>query len=172
MLRLANRSTTSDQLDPTNGPRELFLVSDATLAGASESAGVGAASSDGVFRIVLRPGDSQTSWQTGTYYRLGQAIVDNARVKRSKRNILSTNVSGNDWENSLSMLPNERGVEQSRLITAPVLVIDRDSDPNGRAKTLGIDINNDADVLNQIRSAPDYIAVSELMVALGYQQGD
>ena len=167
VVRLGNRTSVNDQLDPTLGSNQLLLVSDATPVG-FPGTNLGAARDDGAFRLVLRPGDSQTGWNSGSYYRLGQAVFQNGRVKRSKRNGVSTTVDAADWADSFSMLPSIRGIEQSRLIIGPILVIDRDSDPAFDSATLGINLSADQDVVQQIRSAPDFIAIAGLMAQFGY----
>ena len=171
VVRLGARTSVGQQLDPTNGSNQMFIVTDATPA-AVDGTSLGAGTDNGVFRMIMRPGDSQRTWEDGNYYRVGQAVFDENRIKRSKRNGPSTEVSSDTWADSYSMLPTVRGIEQSRLITAPALVIDRDSDPDPDSITLGVDLNADADVLDQVRSAPDFVAIAELMVQLGYSASD
>lgn len=171
IVRLGGRTTVGQQLDPVNGSGQLFIVTDATPAPVPGTS-LGAASDNGVFRLIMRPGDSQGVWENGKFYRIGQAVFDANRVKRSRRNGPSEDVLSDNWADSFSMLPSIRGIEQSRLITAPALVVDRDSDPDPDSVTLGIDLDADNDVLEQVRSAPDFIAIAELMLQLGYTAAD
>ena len=168
VLRLGGRSQLSEQLDPTLGADQLFLVSDATPAAPWQVSDNPAVSYTDMFRVTLRPGDQQTSFAPGAYYRVGNAVMESGRVKRSRRNGFAPQFTGDDWEPSMSMLVDARGIEQSRVTQAPVLVVDRDSDPDPGSFTLGVNLDSDTDVLGQIRSAADFRAMSGLMKALGY----
>jgi hypothetical protein len=170
VVRLGGASQVGEQLDPTLGAGQVYLVSDATPAAAGVL-GNSARSFSDVFRLVLRPADLQDNFKAGNFYRVGNAVFHEGRVKRSKRNGVATEFLGDDWEPSVSMLLNARGLEQSRVTQAPLLVIDRDSSNDPASQTLGVNLDSDADVLGQIRSAADFQAVNGLMIALGYVSG-
>lgn len=102
IVRLSGRATVANQLDPANGASEVFLITDSGLDPA-----VGAEPSD--YRITIRPADSSTGFTPGTYYRAGTPIARNGRVFRAKRNKIINTFTSDEWEQSLVMLPSQRG---------------------------------------------------------------
>lgn len=158
VVRLSGRGTLAGQLDPTNGQGQLFLVDDSTVSDASPNA----------WRVLLRPGDSGTPYAVGTYYRPGQAIFAEGRVRRAKASGLWQAYRSEDWESSLSMLPSVRGIERGRSSVAPAIVVDKDQSNDPNSKTLGVDLSSDPEVLAQMRSTTDFEGVARFMLALGY----
>jgi hypothetical protein len=162
VLRLSGKSVVGEQLDPTNGKDEIYLVDDATpIAGSTSS-----------WRLMLRPGDSAEGFVPDSYYRPGQAIFANGRVKRSKISGVQTGFDSDNWENSLPMLPSVRGVERGRAAVAPSIVIDKDRSNDPASTTLGVDLDTDPEVLAQLRGSTDFEAIGKLMLVLGYANSD
>ena len=167
MVRLGGGVANVDQqLDPTNGTNQLFMVTDATPS-PDEISG-----NDYSYRLLIRPGDSATTFSANSYYRIGQAIFQSGRVQRSKRAEVQTTYDGAIWENSFPMLPDARGVELGRTATAPTIVLDKDLSDDPTSLTLGIDLNNDVDYLAQLRSGADFQGIARFMSAIGYSEGD
>ena len=166
IMRLGNRASTAAQLDPTNSPGELFIVSESTVH--SDGEGVSA----GRFQLVVRPGDSASTFAANTYYRVGTPVFNANRIFRSKRNQAFPSFSNDQWEESLPMLTNQRGVESLRTAIGPELLIDKDLSNDPNSTDLGVNQSTDADVLAQVRSATDYQGVSEFMEAVGYNAND
>ena len=162
VMRLGNRTSLGDQVDPVNGANQTFLVSESTI---ESEAGTGASNN---YRLTVRPGDSASSFVPGSYYRVGTPIVNSGRIFRAKRNKIFTTFSLDEWEPSLSMLPNERGVESLRIAIGPELFLDKDLSNDPNSFDLGINQNTDADLLGQIRSSTDFVAIARWMEALGY----
>ena len=161
VVRLGSKSSVTNQLDPTNGAGELFLVSESTV---DNTGGV----STSHFNIVMRPGDSATSFTPDSYYRVGTPALNSNRVYRSKRNEAHATFSRDEWEPTLPMLTNERGIEALRIAIGPELLIDKDLSNDPDSTDLGVNQATDVDILNQARSATDYRGVSDFMKAVGY----
>jgi len=166
IMRLGNRASTSAQVDPTNGPGELFIVSESTVH--SDGGNV----SDGRYQVVIRPGDSADAFTANQYYRVGTPVFNSNRIFRSKRNQAFTSFSNDQWEESLPMLTNQRGVESLRIAIGPELIFDKDLSNDPDSTDLGINQSTDADVLAQVQSATDYQGVSEFMEAVGYNPNE
>ena len=162
VARLGSRSGLAAQLDPTNGPRQVFLVSESTVDNTE------AVVSTSRFNIVLRPGDSATSFIADNYYRVGTPAFNSGRVFRSKRNDSFSTFSNDEWEETLPMLVNERGIEALRIAIAPEVLIDKDLSNDPNSTTLGVDQTTDDDILKQVQSATDYRGISDFMLAVGY----
>lgn len=163
IVRLGSRASVADQIDPSNGSNQLFLISDSVTTGATGSY---------EYRLTLRPGDGLTSFEPGRYYRVGTPIFNSGRVYKAKRNKVYTSFAADEWEPSFLMLPSERGIESSRAAIAPEIIFDKDISNSPSSTTLGINQLTDADVLNQIRSSTDFRGVSGLMQAIGYSPND
>ncbi len=161
VVRLGNRNSVATQLDPTNGASELFLVSESSV---DNTGGVSASR----YNLVLRTGDSAGSFTPGRYYRVGTPALNSNRIYRSKRNEAYTEFSTDQWEPTLPMLVNERGIEALRIAIGPELLIDNDLSNDPDSTDLGVDQTTDAAVLNQVRSATDYRSIYDFMVAVGY----
>lgn len=166
VVRLGNRSTLSGQLDPTNGAGQLFLVTESTVHS------TGGNTSDGRFSLVLRSGDSATTFTPNAYYRVGTPIFNANRIFRSKRNASAATFSSDVWEASLPMLTDQRGVESLRIAIGPELLIDKDISNDPDSNDLGVNQDTDVDVLAQYRSTSDYRAIAEFMRAVGYSEAD
>jgi hypothetical protein len=166
IMRLGNRASTAAQLDPTNNPGELFIVSEARVH--SDGTGV----SGNRFEVVVRPGDSAGAFAANKYYRVGTPVFNANRIFRSKRNQEFQSFSNDQWEESLPMLTNQRGVESLRIAIGPELLIDKDLSNDPDSTDLGINQTTDPDVLAQVQSATDYQGVSEFMEAVGYSAND
>lgn len=164
IVRLGNRSTLGDQLDPSNNSGEIFIVSEVNNSG--EGFGSNA------YRMLVRPGDSASSFNSANYYRVGTPVSSNNRVYRSKRNDKFDTLSTEQWEPSLAMLPDVRGVELLRISAGPTLLIDADLDSNPDSTDLGINQSTYTSILQQIRSSTDFLGVALLMRALGYSAQD
>jgi len=160
ILRLGNRSTLNQQLDPANNSNEVFIVS--TSKDSHSSFG-----SD-VYKIVIRPGDSASSFNSSTFYRVGTPVLRNNRVFRSKRNKRFSTFSTESFEASLPMLPDERGVELLRTSSGPLLVLDSDLSNSPTSTDLGINQSTNTLILDQVRSSTDFQGVSSFMRAIGY----
>mgnify|MGYP001598876833 CR=1 FL=1 len=162
IARLGGRSGVNTQVDPTNGANQLFLVSESSV----DNTGAGVSGSR--FNVVLRPGDTATSFTAGAYYRAGTAALSSNRIYRAKRNGAFASFSADEWEPSLPMLANERGIESLRIAVAPEIIIDKDLSNDPASTDLGIDQLTDADVLAQLRSSTDYLGITNFMLAIGY----
>lgn len=162
IARLGSRSGLSTQLDPANGSGEVFLVSESTI----DNVGGGVSSSR--FNVVLRPGDSASSFIPDNYYRVGTPASNSNRIYRSKRNETFSSFSTDEWEPTLPMLTNERGIESLRIAIGVELLIDKDLSNDPDSTDLGVNQETDADVLAQVRSATDYRGVGDFMLAVGY----
>jgi hypothetical protein len=160
--RLGGRSSTATQLDPTNGAGQVFLVSESSVDNAGGSV------SSSRFNVVLRPGDSATSFTPGEYYRVGTPALSSNRIYRSKRNDAFDSFSTDEWEPTLPMLTNERGIEALRIAIAPEVLINKDLSNDPDSTDLGIDQTTDTDILQQARSATDYRGIADFMLAVGY----
>ena len=165
VVRLGGKSNVANQLDPTNGAGQVFLVSESTV---NNTGGV----STSRFSLVLRPGDSATSFTPDAYYRVGTPALNSNRVYRSKRNDSYSSFSLDEWEPTLPMLTNERGIESLRIAIGPELLIDKDLSNDPDSTDLGIDQTTDQDILNQIYSSTDYRGAYDLMTAVGYSAAD
>jgi hypothetical protein len=161
VVRLGSRSGVNTQLDPTNGAGEVFLVSESTV---DNTGGV----SSSRYSIVLRSGDSASTFKADNYYRVGTPALNSNRIYRSKRNEAYTVFSEDEWEPTLPMLVNERGIESLRIAIGPELLIDKDLSNDPDSFDLGVDQETDDDVLKQVRSATDYKSIADMMLALGY----
>ena len=164
ILRLGSRTSVSEQLDPTNGTNELFIVSsskdtDTTLG-------------SNVYKLVIRPGDSATTFNPSTYYRVGTPVVEGDKVFRSKRNERFTSFSSDKFEASLPMLPDVRGVELLRVSSGAVLTLDSDLSNSPTSTDLGVNQSTNSLILDQVRSTTDFQGISFLMRALGYNNQD
>ena len=164
ILRLGGRANVVSQLDPTNNPNEIFITSTV------QEAKVGLGSS--TYRLTIRPGDSASAFNSGSYYRVGTPVTKENRVYRSKRNAKFSTFSGDQWEPSLSMLPDARGVEYLRVSSGPTLLIDGDLSNDPDSTDLGIDQSSYEPILDQVRSSTDFQGVGLLMKALGYATQD
>ena len=166
IMRLGNRASTSGQLDPTNAPGELFIVSESTVHNEGNNV------SGGRFQVVVRPGDSAEPFTPNKYYRVGTPAFNSNRIYRSKRNQTFASFSNDQWEESLPMLTNQRGVESLRIAIGPELLIDKDLSNDPNSTDLGVNQATDLDILAQVQSATDYQGVSEFMEAVGYNTND
>jgi hypothetical protein len=164
VARLGNRSGLATQIDPTNGTGQVFLVSEAFV----DNTGLSVSSSR--FNLVLRPGDSATTFTANEYYRVGSPAFNSNRIYRSKRNDAFASFSEDEWEPTLPMLTNERGIEALRIAIAPEILIDKDLSNDPNSTTLGVDQTTDVDILSQVRSATDYRGVADFMIAVGYSR--
>jgi hypothetical protein len=164
ILRLGGRSNVTGQLDPTNNSSETFITS--TVQDAQGGLGSGS------YRLTIRPGDSAAAFNSGSYYRVGTPITKDNRVFRSKRNAQFDTFSGDQWEPSLPMLPDARGVEYLRVSSGPILLIDGDLSNSPDSTDLGIDQSSYAPILDQVRSSTDFQGIGLLMRALGYAAQD
>lgn len=167
VLRIGARTSVEGQLDPSNGADEVFIVTESAITSVPS-----AAADTGYYKLLIRAGDQASSYAPGTFYRVGSAVFHDGRVQRSKLNGYSDQYEGQYWENSFSMLPSVRGVETGRAGIAPSLVIDKDLSNDPDSHTLGIDLDADEEFLLQLRSTADFLAISHMMLALGYSQDD
>jgi len=165
IARLGGKSNVANQLDPTNGAGQVFLVSESTV---NNTGGV----STSRFDLVMRPGDSATTFTPGEYYRVGSPALSSNRVYRSKRNDAYPSFSLDEWEPTLPMLTSERGIESLRIAIGPELLIDKDLSNDPDSTDLGVDQATDQDILDQIYSSTDYRGVYDLMTAIGYSTTD
>ena len=166
VARLGSRTGTSTQLDPTNGSGELFLISESTV----DNTGTGVSGSR--YNLVLRPGDSASTFTPDQYYRVGTPAFSSNRIYRSKRNEAFTTFSTDEWEPTLPMLTNERGIEALRIAIGPELLIDKDLSNDPASTNLGVNQETDADILAQVRSATDYRGIGDFMQAIGYSSSN
>ena len=70
------------------------------------------------------------------------------------------------------MLPDVRGIEYLRVSSGPVILIDADLSSDPDSKDLGIDQSSYGPILQQVRSATDFLGVGLLMRAIGYSAQD
>ena len=166
VARLGSRSGTSTQLDPTNGAGQVFLVSESSVDN------TGGSVSSSRYNVVLRPGDSATSFTAGAYYRVGTPALNSNRIYRAKRNDSFDSFSNDEWEPTLPMLTNERGIEALRIAIAPEVLIDKDLSNDPDSTDLGVDQTTDTDIIQQVRSATDYRGIADFMLAVGYSASD
>ena len=166
VARLGSRSGVATQLDPTNGSGQVFLVSESAVDN------TGGSVSSSRFGVVLRPGDSASSFTPNAYYRVGTPATNSNRIYRAKRNDSFSTFSSDEWEPTLPMLTNERGIEALRIAIAPEVLIDKDLSNDPDSTTLGVDQTTDADILEQVRSATDYRGIGDFMLAVGYSSAD
>lgn len=166
VVRLGNRTGLNTQLDPVNGQGQVFLVSESNV---DEDAG---SVSGSRYQLVIRPGDSATSFTANNYYRVGTPAFESNRVYRCKRNQSFTTFSTDEWEPSLPMLTNERGIEALRIAIAPALFIDKDLSNDPNSTDLGVDQTTDLDILGQVRSSTDYRGIADFMLAIGYSNAN
>ena len=164
VLRLGGRSDVTGQLDPTNNANEMFLTS--TVTDTDDSLGSKA------YQVTIRPADAGSSFNPSTYYRVGTPVDRNGRIFRSKRNQQFSTFSGEQWEPSLPMLPDVRGIEYLRVSSGPTILIDADLSSNPDSTDLGIDQSSYGPILQQVRSATDFLGVALLMRAIGYTAQD
>ena len=165
VARLGGKSSVTNQLDPSNGAGQVFLVSESSV---DNTGGV----STSRFNLVMRPGDSATTFTPNYYYRVGTPALNANRVYRSKRNDSYGSFSLDEWEPTLPMLTNERGIEALRIAVGPELLIDKDLSNDPDSTTLGINQETDTDVLDQVYSSTDYRGVYDFMTAVGYSTAD
>jgi hypothetical protein len=121
---------------------------------------------------VLRPGDSASTFTPDQYYRVGTPAFSSNRIYRSKRNEAFTTFSTDEWEPTLPMLTNERGIEALRIAIGPELLIDKDLSNDPASTNLGVNQETDADILAQVRSATDYRGIGDFMQAIGYSSSN
>lgn len=170
ILRLGSRNNVQGQLDPSVSRNRLYIVTETAIAEVPEEL-----EATNYFRVVLRAGDSAPS-VTGRvpFSRLGYPIEYNGRIKRCKKATVSGEFNNDDWENALGMLPGISGVEYPRSGVAPKVVLDKDLSPFPDASNpdpsfdLGINFDTDPDLIDQITSAADYVALRNLLIVLGY----
>ena len=170
VMRLGLRNTASQQLDPTNGRDNIFLVTESSIADVPEQL-----DQTNYFKVIIRPGDSAPSVvDTIPYTRVGYPIFNQARIKRSKKTDIIGQYNDTDFVNSLQSLPDIIGVAHPRSGIAPKIVLDKDFSPlpdsktSGVDNTLGINLQIDIDNINQQTTTVDYIAVSKLLEKIGY----
>jgi len=160
ILRLGNRSSVNEQLDPSNGTDELFIV--------SESKDADNQFGSDVYNLVIRPGDGASLFNASEYYRVGTPIMESNRVYRSKRNDKFASFSADKFEASLPMLPDARGVELLRASSGSVLVLDNDLSNSPDSTDLGVNQSTNSLILDQVRSTTDFKGISSLLRAIGY----
>ena len=164
ILRLGGKSSTNEQLDPTNGTNEVFIVSNAKDVDTSLSSNA--------YKVVIRPGDSASAFNASEFYRVGSPVVNSERVFRSKRNQRFSSFSSEKFEASLPMLPDVRGVELLRVSSGALLTIDTDLSNSPTSTDLGVNQSTNQLILDQVRSTTDFQGISLLMRALGYSNQD
>jgi len=170
VLRLGGRNTVQGQLDPSISRNRIYLVSETAVAEVPTDL-----EATNYFRVVLRSGDSAPVISGDIpASRLGYPIQYQGRIKRCKKPFVKGAYNPSDWENALSMLPSVTGVETPRSGIAPPVVLDKDLSPFPDATNLtpstdlAIDFNTDPDLIDQITSASDYLALRNLLIILGY----
>jgi hypothetical protein len=167
ILRLSNRTSVADQLDPTNGAGQLFLV---TTSDAIQVPGlVGTVPN---WKLVLRSGDSVRAFVPGTYYPLGEPVFVSNRIQRTRRSGVFNSFDKAEFEPTLPMLSGQRGVDAGRTTIAPRLIIDADYSPDPDSVTLDVDLLTEPLVQAQVTASGDYAAMRGFMQAVGYTSSD
>jgi hypothetical protein len=167
VLRLSGKQAVAEQLDPTNGAEQVFLVSSSDVTELPGAPGTATS-----WKLVLRPGDSAQPFSTTGYYQIGEPVFASGRVQRAKRPGVYPAFEASSFEPSYSMMPDERGLEFGRAGIAPRIVIDTDNSPDPDSTTLGVDLLTDPAVIGQAHSSADYVAMEQFLRAIGYTPSD
>ena len=148
------------------GGAEVFTV---------ESSGVG--SESGVTRsaaITLRRAAPDVSYSNGGFFRAGTVVKHANKHFQALRDQTTTTAtpSPNDWAETFVHMPEDYCAEDNRLNTAPILVIDTDTDSTDTSTTLGINFTTGwttaGDLRTQYESGTDYQGVYAFLIALGF----
>lgn len=163
VLRLGGRASTRDQLDPSNGSDEVYIVSEANrIAAVGTSPG-------NYYKVLLRPGDVGAIYSASQLYRPAVPVGYGTRIYRSATTQKGAAPDGDSWVGTNLPFSSPRGIEWPRSQAAPRLVLDKDVDPDHASTNLGIDFNTDLGFIDQLRSSTDFQAIARLMLKLGYQ---
>ena len=163
VLRLGNRASRQNQLDPANGSDEVYIVSEANRVAATGN------SPGNYYKVLLRPGDIGATYSAAQLYRPAVPVSYGTRVYRSTTTQKGAAPDADSWVGSNLPFSSARGIEWPRSQAAPRLVLDKDVDSDPSSTTLGIDFNTDSAFIDQLRSSTDFQAVARLMNKLGYQ---
>ena len=154
----------SRELD--GGGAEVFTV---------ESSGVG--SETGVTKsaaITVRRAAPDVSYSNGGFFRAGTVVKHANKHFQALRDQTTTTAtpSPNDWAETFVHMPEDYCAEDNRLNTAPILVIDTDTDSTDTSTTLGINFTTGwttaGDLRTQYESGTDYQGVYAFLIALGF----
>jgi hypothetical protein len=167
VFRVDGAGSVANQLDPTNGANEVFIISDVETTTVSAPI-----ASTNYYKVTLRPGDSASSFTANTYYRPADPVVQNNRVRKRKSSGSDASFDSSNWVDAAVLLPDARGIELSRGNIAPQIILDKDVSNDPTSTTLGITFATDSDYLAQLRSSADFIAIGLLMSKLGYSNTD
>lgn len=163
VVRLASRANVAQQIDPSNGASQVFVVDSSSVATVASPV-----ADTAYYSTVLRPGDSIESHSASKFYFAGTPISRNNRILRATRNISPSAFSANDWVEANRDLGDSRGVFHPRSNIAPRITLDKDLSNDPASLTLGINQSTDTDFLAQLQASTDYIAVEKFLTAVGY----
>jgi hypothetical protein len=163
IVRLANRSTLVDQLDPVNGANQLFLVDSSSPVTVDSPV-----ADTAYYKLVIKPGDSTEAHSTSKFYYPGTPIFRNNRVLRAAERINPGTFDESQWVPSYRGAGDSRGISHPRTNIGPKIILDKDTSNDPNSLTLGINLDTDPDLLAQLRASTDYIAVERFLLAIGY----
>ena len=161
-----NRASGAISRELAGGGAEVFTV---------ESSGVG--SESGVTRsaaITLRRAAPDVSYSNGGFFRAGTVVKHANKHFQALRDQTTTtaNPSADSWAETFVHMPETYCAEDNRLNTAPILVIDDDTDLSPTSTTLGINFTTvwttAGDIKTQYESGTDYQGVYAFLIALGF----
>lgn len=163
VVRLASRSTVGQQLDPSNGIDQVFVVDSSSTTTISSPV-----ADTAYYSVIMRPCDSVESHSASRYYLSGTPISRDNRILRAKRFLKPSAFSADDWITANRDTSGSRGVAHTRSGISPRIILDKDLSSDPSSLTLGINQSTDADFTGQLAAATDYIAAQKFLEAIGY----
>lgn len=163
VVRLANRSTTAQQLDPSNGTSQVFVVDSSSTTTIDSPV-----ADTAYYSVILRPADSVETHSDSRYYLPGTPISRSNRILRANKFIKPSAFSDGDWIDANRDTSGSRGIAHPRSGISPRITLDKDLSNDPSSLTLGINQLTDTDVTGQLSAATDYIAAQKFLEAIGY----
>ena len=144
----------------------------------------------GVFRVnkvEVRRAAASADWDnkgeyrsgyhlTNNYYRTGDVVrYQNKHYKCIVEHIAESTFVSTYWDEVFVHMDETFAAEDFFKNTKPVLIFDRDKDPNFNSTLLGYtnaDLGTDAQLTRQLRTAVDYLGVYSFLRSLGFNDAN
>jgi hypothetical protein len=126
--------------------------------------------------VVLRRQNPAAPWTPGRYYRPGDNATADGKHYMCVKETTDTSFLETEWQESFVHMEETYNNEDFLPNAQPEITFDNDTDGSGTSVTCGYDLatvwSTDSLVINQYRTATDYLGIHSFLVSIGFSASD
>lgn len=126
--------------------------------------------------VVLRRQNPAAPWTAGRYYRAGDNAIANNKHYMCVKETTSSVFLESEWQESFVHMEEDYRNEDFLPNAQPEITFDNDIDGSDTSTTCGYDLatvwSTDPLIINQYRTATDYLGVHSFLVSIGFSESN